>query len=70
MFGTSNNPFDVSRTTGGSSGGSAGALAVGFTPLELGSDIGGSIRNPSHSCGTAGHKTSYGLIPAIGQIPG
>ena len=70
VFGTSNNPWDPARATGGSSGGSAAALAAGFTPLELGSDIGGSIRNPSHSCGTIGHKTSYGLVPAIGQIPG
>jgi amidase len=70
VFGQSNNPFDLSRTVGGSSGGSAAALAAGFTPLELGSDIGGSIRNPSHSCGTVGHKPSYRLVPAIGQIPG
>ena len=47
-----------------------GALAAGFTPLELGSDIGGSIRNPSHCCGVVGHKPSYGLVPAHGQIPG
>ncbi len=70
VFGRSNNPWDVSRTVGGSSGGSAGALAAGFTPLELGSDIGGSIRNPSHSCGVAGHKPSYGIVSARGQIPG
>ena len=70
VFGQSNNPWDPSRTPGGSSGGSAGALAAGFTPLELGSDIGGSIRNPSHSCGVAGHKPSYRLVPAQGQIPG
>jgi amidase len=70
VFGQSNNPWDPSRTPGGSSGGSAGALAAGFTPLELGSDIGGSIRNPSHSCGTVGHKPSFRLVPAQGQIPG
>jgi len=70
VFGQSNNPWDPSRTPGGSSGGSAGALAAGFTPLELGSDIGGSIRNPSHSCGVVGHKPSYRLVSARGQIPG
>ena len=70
VFGRSNNPWDVSRTVGGSSGGAAGALAAGFTPLELGSDIGGSIRNPSHTCGIVGHKPSYGIVSARGQIPG
>ena len=70
VFGQSNNPWDVTRSPGGSSGGSAGALAAGFTPLELGSDIGGSIRNPSHCCGVVGHKPSYRLVPAQGQIPG
>jgi amidase len=70
VFGTTNNPHDVSRTPGGSSGGSAAALAAGFTPLELGSDIGGSIRLPSHMSGVAGHKPSYGIVPAHGQIPG
>jgi amidase len=70
VFGTTNNPHDVSRTPGGSSGGSAAALACGFTPLELGSDIGGSIRLPSHMSGIVGHKPSYGIVPAHGQIPG
>jgi len=70
IFGTTNNPYDVSRTPGGSSGGSAAALACGFSPLELGSDIGGSIRLPSHMSGVAGHKPSYGIVPAHGQIPG
>jgi amidase len=70
VFGTTNNPYDHSRTPGGSSGGSAAALACGFTPLELGSDIGGSIRLPSHMSGVAGHKPSYGIVPAHGQIPG
>ena len=53
VYGTTNNPWDVSRTPGGSSGGSAAALAAGFTGLELGSDIGGSMRNPAHYCGVA-----------------
>ena len=70
VFGTTNNPYDRSRTPGGSSGGSAAALACGFTPLELGSDIGGSIRLPSHMSGVVGHKPSYGIVPAHGQIPG
>ena len=70
VFGTTNNPYDVTRTPGGSSGGAAAALACGFTPLELGSDIGGSIRLPSHMSGVVGHKPSYGIVPAHGQIPG
>jgi amidase len=70
VFGTTNNPHDLSRTPGGSSGGSAAALACGFTPLELGSDIGGSIRLPSHMSGVVGHKPSYGIVAAHGQIPG
>jgi amidase len=70
VFGTSNNPWDTTRSVGGSSGGSAGALAAGFTPLEVGSDIGGSIRNPAGMCGVVGHKPSYGLVSARGQIPG
>ncbi|MCP3991302.1 MAG: amidase [Actinomycetia bacterium] len=70
VFGTSNNPWDISRSVGGSSGGSAGALAAGFTPLEVGSDIGGSIRNPAGMCGVVGHKPSYGIVSAKGQIPG
>jgi len=70
IFGTTNNPWDRTRTPGGSSGGSAAALAAGFTPLELGSDIGGSIRVPAHCCGVFGHKPSHGLVPQRGHIPG
>jgi amidase len=70
VFGTCSNPFDHSRTCGGSSGGSAAALAAGFTPIEVGSDIGGSIRLPAHLSGVMGHKPSYGIVPAHGQIPG
>jgi amidase len=70
VFGTSNNPWDVTRSVGGSSGGSAGALAAGFTPLEVGSDIAGSIRNPAAMCGVVGHKPSYGIVSGRGQIPG
>ncbi len=70
IFGTSNNPWDLTRTVGGSSGGSAGALAAGLTSLEVGSDIAGSIRNPAGMCGVVGHKPSYGIVSAKGQIPG
>lgn len=70
VFGTSRNPWDPARSVGGSSGGSAGALAAGFTPLEVGSDIAGSIRNPAAMCGVVGHKPSYGVVSARGQIPG
>jgi amidase len=70
VFGTSNNPWDVSCTVGGSSGGAAGALAAGQTPIELGSDIGGSIRGPASECGVVGHKPSFGIVPATGHIPG
>lgn len=70
VFGTTNNPWDLRRTPGGSSGGSAAALAVGLTPLEVGSDIGGSIRIPASYCGVLGHKPSYGVVSGRGQIPG
>jgi len=70
IFGTTNNPWDVARSPGGSSGGAAAAVAAGLTGLELGSDIGGSIRNPAHFCGVYGHKPSYGIIPQRGHIPG
>lgn len=69
MFGTTNNPWDVSRTSGGSSGGEAAALAGGLTYLGVGSDIGGSIRIPSHFCGTYGHKSSLGLVSLRGHVP-
>lgn len=71
IYGRTNNPWDVSRVPGGSSGGSAAALASGMVPLEIGSDIGGSIRTPAHFCGIFGHKTSYGVIPLDGhRYPG
>lgn len=62
VFGCTSNPWDLSRTPGGSSGGSAAALAAGFTPAEVGTDIGGSIRVPSSFCGLYGHKPTFGLI--------
>jgi len=70
LFGTTNNPWDLRRTPGGSSGGSAAAIAAGLAALELGSDIGGSIRIPSHCCGVFGHKPSWGIVPQRGHIPG
>ena len=69
IYGTTNNPWDLERTPGGSSGGSAAALAAGMTPLELGSDIGGSIRVPAHFCGLYGHKPSYNIIAEVGHMP-
>jgi amidase len=69
VYGRTNNPRDLSRTPGGSSGGAAAALAAGYTPLEFGSDIGGSIRIPAHFCGVFGHKPSFGLIPMTGHAP-
>lgn len=71
IYGTTNNPWDVTRTPGGSSGGSAAALAAGLTGFEAGSDIGASIRNPAHYCGVFGLKPTYGIVPPRGQsMPG
>src|SRR5438093_1067453 len=71
IYGTTNNPWDVTRAPGGSSGGSAVALACGMSALEVGSDIGASIRNPAHYCGVYGHKPTYGIVPMRGQfLPG
>jgi amidase len=67
VYGTTNNPWDVSRVPGGSSGGAAAALAAGLTGLELGSDIGASIRNPAHYCGVFGHKPTFQLCPIHGH---
>jgi len=67
VYGTTANPWDTSRVPGGSSGGSAAALAAGLTPLEYGSDIGASIRNPAHYCGVFGHKPTIGIVPGRGH---
>ena len=69
VYGTTNNPWDLTRTPGGSSGGAAAALAMGFTPLELGSDIAGSLRIPAHYTGVYGHKPTFGIVPRNGHIP-
>jgi amidase len=69
VYGQTNNPWDLTRTPGGSSGGAAAALAAGLTGLEIGSDIGGSIRSPAHYCGVYGHKATYGVISLYGQAP-
>jgi amidase len=66
IYGTTNNPWDVGRSPGGSSGGSAASLAAGFETLSIGSDIGGSVRVPAHFCGIYGHKPTLGLIPLRG----
>jgi amidase len=71
IYGTTNNPWDLSRVPGGSSGGSAASLASGMTGLEIGSDIGSSIRNPAHYCGVFGHKPTYNIVPYTGHsLPG
>jgi amidase len=69
LYGTTNNPWDPDRTPGGSSGGSAAALAAGVTALELGSDIGGSLRVPASFCGVFSHKPTWGLISQHGHVP-
>lgn len=70
VFGASNNPWNLERTPGGSSGGAAAAVAMGLTAAEYGSDIGGSIRTPAHWCGVYGLKPTWGIVPLRGHIPG
>jgi amidase len=69
IYGRTNNPWDLSRTPGGSTGGGAAALAAGLTPLEFGSDIGGSIRVPAAFCGVYGHRPSETAMARSGQFP-
>jgi amidase len=67
IYGTTNNPWDLTRTPGGSSGGSAAALAAGFGALSIGSDIAGSLRVPAHFTGVFAHKPTFGLVPSRGH---
>src|SRR3989440_1428102 len=69
IYGTTNNPWDVTRSPGGSSGGSAAALAAGLTALEAGSDIGSALPNPAPLCGVYGPQPTRGLVPRPGQAP-
>lgn len=69
IFGRVNNPWDLACTSGGSSGGSAAAVAAGLSPLDVGSDIGGSIRVPAHFCGIYGLKPTEHRVPSVGHIP-
>ncbi|MFP4650566.1 MAG: amidase, partial [Desulfobacterales bacterium] len=69
VYGQTNNPYNTDLTPGGSSGGAAAALSAGLCALEIGSDIGGSIRTPAHFCGIYGHKPSFGIVPQKGHIP-
>lgn len=69
VFGHANNPYDVQRTTGGSSGGEAAAIAACLSPGGLGSDLMGSIRVPAHCCGIAGLKPTNGSVPGDGHLP-
>lgn len=69
VYGTTNNPYDTTRTSGGSSGGAAAALASGITSLEIGSDIGGSLRTPASFCGVYSLKTTFGRLSMRGQVP-
>lgn len=69
VFGRTNNPHDISRTPGGSSGGEGAAIAAGLSPAGLGSDVAGSIRIPSHFCGITGLKPTIGRVVSTGQFP-
>jgi amidase len=69
VYGRTNNPWDLTRTPGGSTGGGGAALAAGLTPLEVGSDIGGSIRVPAAYCGVYGHRPSESAVPKTGAFP-
>src|SRR5215471_7002185 len=69
IYGTTSNPWDLSRTPGGSSGASAAALAAGYVSLELGTDLGGSLRVPASFCGVFAHKPTYGVVPMGDYVP-
>jgi amidase len=69
LYGTTNNPWDLQRTPGGSSGGAAAALAAGITPIEIGADLSGSLRIPASFCGVCAHKPTYGIVSQHGLVP-
>ncbi len=69
IFGRANNPWDTARTPGGSTGGGAAAVAAGMSPLELGSDVAGSVRIPAHYCGIYSLKPTEHRVPLTGHIP-
>jgi amidase len=69
IFGRANNPWDLTRTPGGSTGGGAASLAAGLSPLEIGSDLGGSVRIPAHFCGVFSIKPTEHLVSVAGHIP-
>ena len=69
IYGTTNNPYDLTRTPGGSSGGSSAALATGFGALSIGTDLAGSLRVPAFHCGVFAHKSTQGLVPFRGHVP-
>jgi amidase len=69
IYGTTSNPYDLTRTPGGSSGGSSAALAAGYGPLSLGSDLAGSLRVPAFCCGIFAHKPTLALVPTRGHLP-
>jgi len=69
IYGTTNNPYDLTRTPGGSSGGSSAALAAGYGALSLGSDLAGSLRVPAFHCGIFAHKPTFALAPTRGHLP-
>lgn len=68
IYGTTNNPWDLTRGPGGSSGGASAAVSAGLSAFDIGTDIGGSIRGPAHFAGVCGHKPSFGVVSALGYI--